>query len=202
MTMEMVKSSLVPENKKTPWAVELPKDFDYHIPLEPLEWLYKFNLTKMELTRNKVGYSDQFHSLIFPVYGGPGELRMFQARYFGPQPENNSKWKTVGTTKDLIHLPESHSSTTCVIVEDIVSAIKVSRVTNCIPCFTTHMHVETIKRLSKLFKGVKIWLDPDARKKALKTALDCIAWGIKTEVIFSDFDPKEYGTADIREMVQ
>lgn len=203
MTIESLKSSLKSNEKKSKfhYEISLPADFDYHIPSEAMAWLYKYNLTRLEIHRNKIGWTETFQSLVFPVFGVSQELLLFQARYFGPN-DKVPKWKTFGSVKDLIHLPEKHNDDVLVLVEDIISAIKVSRVKNCMPLFGSHLPLETVRRVSKLFRTGRIWLDSDKRPEALKMALACSEYGMPTTVIFTDKDPKEYPTADIRELVQ
>lgn len=206
-SIDTVKASFA-EGKALGSLVQLPSDFDHYIPGNfqdygsPLGWLNKYGLTVTEKARHHLGYSVKRESIIFPVFGNSSaDLLMYQSRYFGADTKV-PKWKTVGYKSDVIHLPDPWEHDTIVLVEDLISAIKVSRVTNSMPIFGSGVSLPLLLRISKLFRRAKIWLDPDAKMKSLKIALELAELGMRTTNIFTEKDPKDYRTADIREAVQ
>lgn len=206
-TIEMVKSSLTQgKNISVLNRVELPSDFSlHHIPDHARDWLLKYQINDKEMRRQSIGYSEKKESLIFPVMGhafrdGGSDCYMYQSRYFGDD-EKTPKWKTVGKHNNMIHLPDKWPHDILVVVEDIVSAIKVSRITNACPMFGTYFSLNMMNQLVKEYKKVRIWLDPDAQVKAIGLSLQLAEYGISTTTILTPHDPKDYVTADIRRIV-
>src|SRR5690242_13188860 len=83
-TIESIKSSYTVGKKDSASALELPYDFDYHLPETARHWLEKYFLTPAEIQTAKIGWSDWYYSIVFPVFDGRGgPLLMYQMRYFG-----------------------------------------------------------------------------------------------------------------------
>jgi hypothetical protein len=200
MTIESLKSSLTPTKNKRTGDLELPKDFDYYLPKIALDWISQYGLTGTELRRNKIGWSDTCESIIFPVFDETGCLKMYQQRYFGAS-DKQPKYITVGNKGDLIHLPDPVKHDTIVVVEDMVSAIKVSRVTNCMPLLGNTLSIPVAMKLRLRFKRARVWLDANMMQKSVRTSLTLSVLGLPTTTIFTDKDPKEYAVSDIRGFV-
>ncbi len=194
-TLQRLKSSH--ENEKKNW-VSLPADYNHYIPPKALVWLQKYGITDKEMRKHRIGYSEEKSLLVFPVFFD-AELLMWQGRYFG-EDQDFRKWTTHGS-KDVFYLPEEWEDDTIVVVEDIVSAIKVSRIINCTCLFGSAMPDRLLRRTQALFKRAKVWLDPDKKKESIEMAMAMIERGIPTTVVLTDRDPKEYPTADLREII-
>lgn len=180
--------------------INLPSDCDPYIPSEPQAWLNKYTLTAPEMRQNRIVWSEKKQSLIFPLHLG-GKLELYQARYFGDDP-NHPKWKTVGN-KTLLYVPDRHpKDKRLVLVEDLISAIKVSRITNAAPLFGTSLSELLIALIREQYKEVITWFDPDAQLKAVKASLALAECGLKTRTIFSDKDPKDYWTGYIKQVLE
>lgn len=195
--LEALKSETKVHDQST---VSLPKDFDYFLPDRASHWLNRWNLTITEKRKAKIGFSEKLDSLIFPVFGPSdqfGDPVYYQSRYFGVD-SKVPKWRTVGSKEDTLYLPESHKDDTIVMVEDIISAIKVSRVTNCTPLCGSTASMALKLRLQRHYRRARVWLDADARLKGLETTLALNELGLRTTMIWTDHDPKYYGTADLR----
>jgi hypothetical protein len=206
--LETVKESLGKEKENDPSGVRLPTDFEYHIPgtstdeTTPQGWLSKYHLTLTERNRFRIGYSEKRESLIFPVFGATtADLLMYQARYFGSDPKM-PKWLSIGHKANILDIPDPwENQNMVVLVEDRISSIKVSRVTNAVTLFGSSLGLPLLLRLAKQYKKAKVWLDPDAKNKSLKLALQLGELGMATTCIFTEKDPKYYATADIRSIV-
>ena len=112
-----------------PQEVSLPKDFQYYIP--DRSWLDQYHLTPREYVQFQIGYSPAYHRIILPSYVG-GELLCWQGRYIGM--DKKPKYITEGK-KDSLNLfirDDAPNKDTVVLVEDIISAIKVGRVLDAI----------------------------------------------------------------------
>lgn len=198
--------SLGKDQKQEVW---LPKDYDNNwIPEVGAKWLWDQRLTALDITKAKIGWSTQLESLIFPIFGKPypslghgtEQLLLWQARYCGHD-EKIPKWRTFGPKSKVIHLHRVWTHGTIVVVEDIVSAIACSKITNSMPLFGSSLDQERAFRISRDYKTVKIWLDPDKKVQSVQMALQLQELGLKADVIMSDHDPKWYKTADVRQFI-
>lgn len=184
--------------------IRLPSDFDYYIPLEPKQWLEKYGITSQERIQNKIGYSSVNKRLIFPLYDySLGHMVGWQGRDFSENVEKSRpKWYGVGMNNDIIHLPKNHNCGKLVVVEDPVSAIKVSRVVTAMPMLGSNIGLERARKLSSEFKEAVVWMDSDKRKASILVASTLSQLGLTSTVLFTDLDPKCYSQAEIRELVK
>jgi len=180
--------------------VYLPSDCTTNYPSVCLSWMAMYELDKTVMLNNNCLWSEYKQRLIFPVYGPEG-LLAYQGRYFG-EDITQKKWDSRGDLKNIFHILGKGSS--LVLVEDIVSAIKISKITRAMPIFGSSIGVERFKRIRMLCKegeAVYIWLDPDMRAKSVIEVRRGILCGLNTHAIFSDRDPKEETYETIREKV-
>ena len=182
-------------------TVILPQDCDVNYPQKAMNWIEKYDLTKTDLLNNGVLWSDSTKRLIFPIYAGETGIVAYQGRYFGE--ETKPKWYTVGNVKDIFHIL-GKSTSQIVLVEDIVSAIKLAKVTMAMPIFGSTVGIVRFKRLYSLYGKtleVVLWLDPDMRKQMVLEARRGMLCGLRTQIIFSNADPKEESVEQIQEML-
>jgi hypothetical protein len=88
-----------------------------------------------------------------------------------------------------------------VVVEDVLSAIKVSRLSPdycAMPLLGSYMSPEWSRIVSERFKWVRIWLDRDKAKESLKMARNLSALGIDSRSVITELDPKEYSKEQIK----
>lgn len=181
--------------------VVLPSDSDVNYPARAIEWINKYELTRNDLLTNNVLWSENKQRLIFPVYGPTG-LIAYQGRYFGEDKE--VKWYGRGNLKDTFHIL-GRSSSQLVLVEDIVSAIKLAKFTEAMPLFGSHVGIERFKRLRKLIEPsveVFLYLDPDMRRKSIVEARIGSMVGLNMRVIYSGADPKEESYETLKEILK
>lgn len=177
--------------------VYLPADCDTNYPQRALAWIEQYELTKNDLYAHNVLWSESNQRLIFPYYGSEG-LLAWQGRYFGQ--EKKGKWFSQGNLKELFHVLGSGDE--IILVEDIVSAIKVSRYTSCMPIFGSYIGSVRFKRLKVLTKKVVVWLDPDKRKESITELRRASLMGLEARIIYSDKDPKEESYERIQECLK
>lgn len=166
--------------------VLLPVDCDVSYPTIALDWIAKYELTKNDLYTHNVLWSESWKRLIFPYYGPEG-LLAWQGRYFGG--EKKGKWFSQGNLKDVFHILGKGDE--IILVEDVVSAIKLSRFTSALPIFGSSIGFKRFKRLAMLTKKVGIWLDFDKRKETILEQRRASLCGLESRVIYSEVDPKE-----------
>ncbi len=175
--------------------IVLPADVTTELPFEARAWLGQYQLARLDLNRNHVMWSEKWSRIIFP-YFNETELLAWQGRYVGTD-KTKAKWFSQGKIHEIIH-PVQVNKRKAILVEDIVSAIKVSRICGAIPIFGSSVSAKQILRLKTVVEEVWYWLDPDMRAKSVKMAKLSNLLGLPAHVIFSDKDPKEESIETIR----
>lgn len=180
-------------------TIALPSDVTSELPYEAKRWLDQYQLARLDIQQNNIMWSEYWRRLIFPYFNDTG-LLAWQGRLFGDatnvQAKNSKgelcleKWYSKGQIHEIIH-PLKVQSREAVLVEDIVSAIKISRHKGAIPIFGSTISPKHFLRIKKIVDKVWIWLDPDMRTKSVKMASTAKLLGLDARVIFSDKDPKE-----------
>lgn len=181
----------------------LPSDVTAELPFEARAWLGQYSLGRLDIQENNILWSDHWSRIVFPYFDDTG-LIAWQGRYI-PCGKNQievngkapAKWFSQGKIHEIIH-PIKVNQRKAVLVEDIVSAIKVSKVCGSIPIFGSSVSVKQLLRLKNVVDRVWYWLDPDVRTKSVKMASVARLYGLDAGVIFSDKDPKEESIETIR----
>lgn len=195
------------KNKDLPHAgsreeLLLPVDCDITYPEQCLEWVGKYELDRNDLLTNNVMWSESWKRLIFPVYDEFG-IAAWQGRYFG-EDKTKAKWFGRGDLKNIYNI--LGSSGILVLVEDIVSAIKIAKAGfMAMPLYGCVIGTERFKRLFLLFGkqvGVVVWLDEDKHREALKEAKLGALYGMDCRVVFSKRDPKDENFNSIKEILK
>ena len=161
----------------------LPSDVTTEIDPRALQWLSRYFVTYNDVVEHRIMWSGYYQRLIFPVGNA------WQGRYFGT--ENKPKWYTKGNIHgDYLHVigegPE------VVLVEDIVSSIRLGACTASLCLFGCELPVNWVHRLVYLHRPLVIWLDRDKRLESYKMADRLRGLGFDTRVISTELDPKEY----------
>lgn len=183
-----------------PMKVELPKDFTGEIPLEGRIWLYKAGITESVWREFGIGYSNSQKRVVLPLYNAEGELKWLQARATlkGMKP----KYRQPPAPKDFLCVRESGDYSRIVVVEDILSWIRVSEVQNCMSLLGTHLKDGQVIHLLK-YKEVVTWLDPDkggdkGRRECRKKLLGLT----RVHDVVTEKDPKYYSRQEIKENLE
>lgn len=181
--------------------IYLPSDISTTIPYKAKEWLFQYELTELDIKRNVLQWSESFERLIFPIFIN-GELVAYQGRYIKTNPNSleKTKWYTRGDIKNIVY-PINVNSRSAVLVEDIVSAIKVGHITGTIPLFGSNLNITMMHRLKYLVDKLVIWLDPDKRTESIKFARAFHTLGVDCLVVLSEKDPKEHTYEEITEIL-
>lgn len=180
---------------------ELPYDFTTAIPKEPYSWLKQYAITSEEISNNNIGWSDTNSMLIFPFYGEQDVLLCWQGRYF---PARSPKVYTSGFPDNhtLLHHSSSRRSVRrVVVVEDSISAIKVSRVCDSSELLGSNLSMHKAVGLSRLYSHLTLWLDSDKLKSSIKFCEKYNTLFAEVDYIFTELDPKEYNTEQIKEFL-
>lgn len=180
--------------------VKLPDDICQDFPEHVMKWLSKYEITIEEVLHWKWLYSPYWDQLIFPFYGESNELLFWQARNF--KEGSKRKYYNQGTPSDLLPIFRATKETNSLcVVEDAVSAAKIARQSDAMPCLGSHLPVKKIMRLRPFYEVLNIWLDSDKYKESVEIA-DKAKWlGFKTRVIYTELDPKEYDDTAITSFI-
>lgn len=163
------------------------------LPQAAKQWLFQYGILPNEIKDFGISWNDEHQLLVLmktPEY--------WQARCFG-----NQKVKYLSKGKKPLTFYGFSDKLVC--VEDILSAIKISRLSPewcALPLLGSHMSEEVSERVKKDFKSVVIWLDRDKAKEAVKIARSLKQRGINSSVVISPKDPKEYSKGEIVEWLR
>lgn len=163
------------------------------IPKHALKWLLSFGITKADTTKYNIGWNDESQFLVLV-----NTTSYWQARTFGT---HSAKYMSQGKKPLLFY----GNGDTIICVEDVLSAIKVSKATEsvqCTPLLGSTIGPELTQYVLESNKKVFLWLDRDKATQAVKTARDLISRGVDCNVIITEKDPKEYSIGEIIEWLK
>lgn len=168
-----------------------------------LEAFAPYQISYDEVLRQGIKYAPEEHKLYFPIYNQEGDQ-------IGETLKNLSKTKSPKYklyswgVYPLIHFPttmDSRLGRVLCLVEDHISAIKVSSLTPCAALLGTYVSNEGLEELYG-WDHITIMLDGDAVSKAckLKERLDNI---VETNIIILPVgtDPKDLSYDELRKML-
>jgi hypothetical protein len=201
-------SDVVPLIKKTDTKLEMSPT----VPSGVFTWLWKYHISVVMMIKYDLQWSPSYKRLIFPLYDtillSGGDVGVKLLGWLGRDVTSLSKserreakipkWLTKRdkSSKHFYYHIVS-DSTSIVIVEDVVSAIRVHEATgfNTLALNTTFLPTHILLRL-RPYKTY-LWLDGNMLKKMTDYASKCSALGVKVKLIHTTRDPKEYGVVNI-----
>lgn len=183
-------------------SVKLPRDYTPEIPPAGLVWLYGVGITPDEIAKCNIGYSPGLSRVILPVYDRDGVLIYWQGRYLGDHKADKQRkylnqW--MAGRQSIYFRNERHQGDTeVVLVEDILSAIKVGRVTNAIALLFATVPLHLGKSLVEQgYTTIWIWLDADKSVYSANQVVRMRAFGYPARRVYSPRDPKHYAVDEI-----
>lgn len=188
-------------------TVFLPADCNISYPERALDWIRQYELTKNDLLNHNVMWSDSYQRLIFPIYAN-GVLLAWQGRSFSLNKtplthKTIPKWFGRGNLKDCFNI--LGKGNILILTEDVISALKVSKCgVMAMPLYGCVVGRERFKRLYSLYKDeveVRIWLDYDKAKEAVREAKLGQLCGLSCNTIITKLDPKENSYSCIKEIL-
>lgn len=176
-------------------TLALPEDASEQIGKQGVEWLGKYDIKQKEIIRYRMLWSTAQQQLIFPIFDGNGRLLAWQARNFSD--DAKGKYFSQGKIHDLIYTCGTKSPN-IVLVEDLVSAIKVGRIGYALPLFGSEASTPLLMRLKTIADGIIVWLDSDKWKNAHDIVNRARSVGLNAMCVFTNLDPKEFDDEQIR----
>ena len=152
-----------------------------------MQWLLSYGITGADVSKYSWGWVEDRSLLVLvntPTY--------WQARNFG----QGVKYLSKGN-KPLLSYGEGD---TIVCVEDVLSAVKVSKANTAVtavPLLGSSVSPELEEALFEQANEVILWLDRDKATSAVKQARNLVAKGIRCSVLVTELDPKEYSVKEI-----
>jgi Zn ribbon nucleic-acid-binding protein len=182
-----------------------PDDLTNDFPVPARAWLTEYGITDQEIVRLSIVFNKKTRRIVLPLLDKYGNLLMYQQRRIFSDDPIPVKYLTTGKVDGMVwfakQLGEYDKQDTVVVVEDILSAIKVGRLLPCQPLMGTNIPLKTLRSLSERFDNLVVWLDPDKKKEALKLRMALSGLFSRTEVILTDKDPKEHSNEEIKKLL-
>ena len=157
------------------------------------EYLLINNIYPKDIINNFIHWSPSEERICFPIFVD-GKYIGWQGRSLTRKP----KWYSQGIDDKLIYLTNNTSSTV-VLVEDIISAINVGKQPiSCCCLFGSNLTLSRMQALSLIGKDIFIlWLDKDKERESMKRAEELRYLGFNCYSLTTDKDPKYYSQEDI-----
>jgi hypothetical protein len=182
------------------------------VPSGVFTWLWRYHVSTVMMAKYDLKWSPSYQRLIFPLYdtillsGGEVGIKLlgWLGRDVVPRTKAERREKKIPKWLTKRNKSSKHfyyhivsESTSIVIVEDVVSAIRVHEATgfNTLALNTTFLPTKILLRL-RPYKTY-LWLDGNMLKKMTDYASKCSALGVKVKLIHTTRDPKEYGVVNI-----
>lgn len=177
----------------------LPTDISYSIgewPARGKLWLAKGGINDQECSDRGIGYSPMLQRVVLPVtYEGEFQGYVARAVMEGQEPKYLTKYKE--KDKFIYHIDRGTDDV--VIVEDILSCIRISRFKSCIAMLGTNVSDSLLALLVRRYSNYIVWNDydnPEVKIKAHKLKQHLELFG-DTKLLVTDLDPKELTDEEI-----
>jgi hypothetical protein len=188
-------------------AVCLPGDFSPEIPAPGLAWLYRYGITPSEIDVFQIGYSPSLRRVILPVFDRGGELIYWQGRYLGDHKADGARKYTnqyqLGRAETYFFNEAPPVERGVVLVEDILSAIKVGRVVSAVGLlFATIPRALVQSLVERGYTRIWLWLDADKAGYSARQLIRLRSFNYPVRRVYSPLDPKCYSEKEIREFMK
>ena len=196
-----VASSLRPDAEEDT-KVALPSDVTQNYPEHAVAWCNKYDITVQQMLQNNMVYSKWKDQLILAFYGNTGDLLAYQARNLNAV-SKAKRYYTCGDVNNLLPiyscrhpLPDGQHNRRLVLVEDCLSAIKVSYTrdlgASAMCLLGSGISRTKLSRLRPFYDLLDVFLDPDMWHKSLSIVKQAQLLGFQARPVQSDRDPKEH----------
>lgn len=183
-------------------AVTLPEDYTLQVPPRAAIWYYKYGISAELAAMYGIGYTPELDRVVLPVYES-GDLVAVQMR--AVDPARKMKYLNPLGPKVSSAIFESAPATgVTVVVEDILSAIKVGRVHHATSILGTNMTDQRALKIAQRNNTVLLWLDGDkaGKRGAVAAEKQLRLLGVNVVRITTADDPKTYSLEEIRSIIK
>jgi hypothetical protein len=166
-------------------------------------WVTKYGITEHECLENGITYAPDSQRVMLKVfaYDDPEILLGYQMRSVDANVKPKYRTSNLLPEKDHHATEQGYwrvthpESTRLVIVEDILSAVKVSRYANALAMMGTNLSTTMLNRVVEAFETVHIWLDADkagiAATVKIGSQLALFLGTFSVKLVPSKLQPKE-----------
>ena len=182
-----------------------PSDIGTYYPSGVVDWMKQYHISVTDMMKFNVKWSPSREQILYLFYGEGSDLVLWQARNMRAGTSHKDRFFTGGTPEDVVaaYYPEQGAGKTAVIVEDCVSGIKLAKSGfTGIPVFGAKMSASKMNRICQMFETVIWWLDADKFTASVKQSNLCKLLGVNSRVINTAYDPKEYETPEIHDLLE
>ncbi len=183
---------------------QLPSDFNSVLSDPGLSWLEKYDVDPFIACKYGFGWSSSRLLLLCPLYMGRRYIG-YQGRTFGGGPKYITKINPEFKDKYFYRLDGELFPNIVVLVEDIVSAIKVHLAGyTSIALMGSFLKPQIRDHILTLNKDTYIlpWLDPDKYQESVKICNEMELYGYPSEYIWtSGQDPKDHTVEKIKQII-
>lgn len=194
------KAELQVQYSKEPY---LPKDYTHVIPPHAAVWFMQYGISPELASRHGIGWSDQYQRVVLPVYDREDKSKLIAVQMRAVEPDRKPKYLNPGGAAIRralfwVEHPVIDGSAT-IVVEDILSAIKLGRKYPTVSTLGTTMTDERAVEIAKQTSAAVLWLDNDrAGHKGMREAHRQLAFqGVRCWKVLSERDPKTYSQQEI-----
>jgi hypothetical protein len=199
------KNLVTIENSKVP--LQLPKRNDESLPIKCVEWLDKYEVyNDSNNFLIDIFYSKEYKRLCFPLYNEYDNIVACWMRDFDtnlyPYNMKKVKWLFVGDKSELWLLkPKYKLGHSLVLVEDIISALKIQQINDVICLGGTSLPNEVFTILNN-YKEIILFLDGDmAGLKAAQKIRNQLKLFIPVKIIYAKKDPKDHTYEELEDLL-
>lgn len=175
-------------------------------PKEALGWLYRYGLTDDEINQYGIRYNARTGRVALPIHNN-GELQLVLERRIFDLDRDAKKYRQWIAVDNPIHTQAfGTNSDLLVLVEDYLSAVKLSRYTSTFPLLGVSLKTNQLVELLRTdYKRMVVWLDDDNTvvRRRQRSLRDRLAQYVPTSLVRGiGKDPKECTRQEIQEILK
>ena len=173
-------------------------------PKEMIAWLIECGIPLQIAQEYGICYDSKRHRVVIPKLNKDGTLVQYQSRRLVD--DGSPKYLTNKLKHEYIHDPIGPGGSTCIIVEDMISSIRLAMLGyDAVPLFTDTMDSESMLTLVGKYDKIYVWLDNDS--VVVDRHADVIVTGLRlldqdAQRITGFRDPKHYYDVVIDQIVK
>ena len=181
----------------------LPSDYTLVVPPRARAWYLQYGITAELAELYGIGYTEYFDRVVLPVYED-GELHAVQMRAVDADVKPKYLNPSAIPIQDVLFESEEGSSDWGVLVEDILSCIKVGQVISASSSLGTKMSDARTWKVSEKYKNCFVWYDSDlaGRTGARKAIAKLELLGVNCLNVKTPKDPKCYTRREIKQILR
>lgn len=194
-------------NTKKDTSLSIVGDWpEVNLPEKAIEYLREYYITREHINNFGIFWSNERQRIIFPYYIGDGIQKAQMLSAWARSLTREPKWLFWGDSKTKSRLLASTTRRilNLVIVEDVVSAIRLNRFAHVLSLGGTALSdaAEFYVECYKSDQPVIVWLDGDqAGKRSAEKIRKQLKFGTEVKIISTPKDPKAYTDQELYDIL-